>query len=159
MEVKQNNIRNVAIYLRKSRDEGESADVLSKHRDVLVEMAEKSGWKYKIYEEVASGAEIMYRPRMQELLDDVNIGLYEAVLVMDIDRLFRGETRDWVSIYESFRNKYSNTLIITLNRVYNLAEETDEMSVDIQAFIAKYERRTIIRRFNRGKVGGARMAP
>lgn len=156
MEVNENNIKNVAIYLRKSRDEGESADVLSKHRDVLTEMATRSGWKYEIYEEVASGAEIVYRPEMQRLLDDVNVGNYEAVLVMDIDRLSRGETRDWAAIYESFKNKYSNTLIITPNKVYNLAEEGDEMSVDIQAFIAKYERRTIIRRFKRGKVGGAR---
>lgn len=30
---KQDNIKHVAIYLRKSQDEGEFDDVLSKHRD------------------------------------------------------------------------------------------------------------------------------
>jgi site-specific DNA recombinase len=65
--MEQVEIRTVAIYLRKSRGD-ESNDDLAKHRDLLVTMAKNSGWKYTIYEEIASGATIDYRPKMQELL-------------------------------------------------------------------------------------------
>jgi len=39
MNKKQGDIKHVAIYLRKSRDEGEYDDVLSKHRDTLLAIA------------------------------------------------------------------------------------------------------------------------
>jgi len=37
-------IKNVAIYLRKSRDDGETDDVLVKHRDTLVNYAQEKNW-------------------------------------------------------------------------------------------------------------------
>lgn len=43
---KQVDIKHVAIYLRKSRDEGEYDDVLSKHRDTLVPYAKVREWTY-----------------------------------------------------------------------------------------------------------------
>ena len=87
-------IKQVAIYLRKSRDKKEDDDVLSKHRDTLVELCQSQKWNYKIYEEIASGERLAYRPVIQDMLEIVEDGSYDAVLVMDIDRSGRGNNKD-----------------------------------------------------------------
>lgn len=48
-------IKHVDVYLKKSRDDGEFEDVLSKHRDTLLAMVENRNWTYRLYEEMASG--------------------------------------------------------------------------------------------------------
>lgn len=149
-------IKNVAIYLRKSRDENDSLDVLSKHRNTLVSMCENNKWNYKLYEEIASGERIAYRPVIQELLEEIESGTYDAVLVMDIDRLGRGNNKDWGIIYESFCNHKYNTLIVTPQRTYDLTEDTDEMMVDFQSLFAKMEYKAIRKRMMRGKISGAK---
>ncbi|HWQ41842.1 MAG TPA: recombinase family protein [Desulfosporosinus sp.] len=90
----ERNIKQVAIYLRKSRDEGEYDDVLAKHRDALLAIANNQGWTYRLYEEIGSGESIAKRKKMQQLLNHVDEGRYDGVLVMDIDRLGRGEHAD-----------------------------------------------------------------
>lgn len=80
-----NLIKQVATYLRKSRDNNDD-DVLSKHRDTLMELCQSQKWNYKIYEEIASGERLAYRPVIQDVLETVEDGAYDAVLVMDIDR-------------------------------------------------------------------------
>lgn len=149
-------IKYVAIYLRLSRDKKETIDVLSKHRDTLVDICNQNMWNYKIYEEIESGERISYRPVMQELLEDVENGMYDAVLVMDIDRLGRGNNKDWGIIYDSFCNDEFNTLIITPQKTYDLTDDADEMMVDFQAIVAKQEYKAIKRRFRRGKIAGAK---
>ena len=89
-----------AIYLRKSRADLESEangelETLAKHERQLKELASKLNLNVtKEYKEVVSGETISARPQMQELLRDVQNGLYEGVLVMDIERLARGDTID-----------------------------------------------------------------
>ena len=61
-----NLIKQVAIYLRKSRDKKEDNDVLSKHRDTL----------YKIYKEIASDERLACRPVIQDMLMAVEDGAY-----------------------------------------------------------------------------------
>ena len=146
----------VAIYLRKSRDEADKEDVLAKHRDTLTAIAKEKGWKYTLYEEIASGERIAYRPVMQELLETVEKGMYEAVLVRDIDRLGRGNNKDWGVIYEAFCSDDHNTLIVTPQRTYDLTIDTDEMMVDFQSLFAKMEYKQIKKRMLRGKIAGAK---
>jgi site-specific DNA recombinase len=145
-------IRNVAIYLRKSRDEGEYADVLSKHRNTLVSFAEQRGWQYTLYEEIQSAVTIFQRPQMGKLLDDVQDGCYDGVLVMDIDRLGRGNQKEWGMIIEAFL--VSNTFIITPQKIYNPADELDETFLDVHSFLAKYEYKMINKRMRHGKIAG-----
>jgi DNA invertase Pin-like site-specific DNA recombinase/putative hemolysin len=149
-------IKQIAIYLRKSRDKKEDDDVLSKHRDTLVELCQSQKWNYTIYEEIASGERLAYRPVIQDMLEAVEEGAYDAVLVMDIDRLGRGNNKDWGVIYESFCHDQHNTLIVTPQKTYDLTVDADEMMVDFQSLIAKVEYKTIKRRFKQGKIGGAK---
>jgi DNA invertase Pin-like site-specific DNA recombinase len=95
-------IEDVAIYLRKSR--GETEKDLDKHSDALIEICNDKGWKYEIYKEIVSGDTIEMRPIIQQLLEDVEDDLYDAVMVIDQDRLSRGGTADSESIKETLVN-------------------------------------------------------
>jgi site-specific DNA recombinase len=154
MNKKQGDIKHVAIYLRKSRDEGEYDDVLSKHRDTLLAIATAQNWTYRLYEEIGSGESIAKRNKMQQLLTHVDEGYYDGVLVMDIDRLGRGEHADWAKICEAFL--YPETYVITPQKIYDLSEEQDEMFFDFQAIFAKMEYKIIKKRMKQGKVAGAK---
>lgn len=150
----QDQIKHVAIYLRKSRDEGDYDDVLSKHRDTLTAIAKARQWTYRCYEEIGSGESIAKREKMQLLLMHVEEGRYDGVLVMDIDRLGRGEHADWAKICRAFL--YSDTYVITPQKIYDLSEEQDEMFFDFQAIFAKMEYKIIKKRMKQGKVAGAK---
>lgn len=146
------NIKYVANYLRKSR--GESDTDLDNHRLILDELATKNGWSAVEYAEIETGDSIARRPEMQRLLNDVASGIFDAVCVVDIDRLGRGDLGDQDKIKKAFAN--SETCIVTPQHIYNLDNENDEFSVDIKSFIARQEYKQIIKRLSQGKKIGAR---
>lgn len=138
-----------AIYLRKSRAEEEIEDALQRHRDTLLEFAQKNKISIvRIYEEIVSGENLYMRPQMLELLSDIEKGLYEAVLCMDIDRLGRGAMSSQGLILETFKN--ADCKIITPRRVYDLNNELDEQYSEFEAFMARQEYKIITRRMRRG---------
>lgn len=143
---------NVAMYLRKSRAEENSDPIqtLARHKKILTEYSVKNNLLIiKIYEEgVMSGDSLMTRPEMQHLLSDVSNGEYDAVLCMDIDRLGRGDMQDQGLILNTF--KYSDTLIITPDKTYNLNDDTDEELTEFKTFFARRELKTITKRLQRG---------
>ena len=59
-----------------------------------MELCEFQKWNYKIYEEIVSGEQLAYRPAIQDMFETVEDGSYDAFLVMDIDRLGRGNNND-----------------------------------------------------------------
>ena len=137
----------VAIYLRKSRQDEEAEkrgehETLSRHRSTLLKLAKEKNLNIiEIKEEVLSGESISYRPKMLELLDEVKRGLYDAVLVMDIDRLGRGNMQDQGLILDTF--KQSRTKIITPRKTYDLSNEFDEEYSEFEAFMARKELKLI----------------
>ena len=116
-----------AQYLRKSRmEEGmDTEEVLAKHRKALAEYAAAHGVHIiETYYEVVSGESLYARPEMLRLLEDVEDGKYDAVLVMDLDRLSRGRMKDQGIILDAFRE--SGTLIITPEKTYDLSDDLDD---------------------------------
>ncbi|MBX6396245.1 MAG: recombinase family protein, partial [Alicyclobacillaceae bacterium] len=154
------NLKHVAIYLRKSRADMEAeargeGETLAKHRKALSEIAKKYGYTIDhVYEEIVSGERISDRPEMQKLLESVKNGKYSAVLCMDIDRLGRGNLVDQGTIYEAFKS--SKTFIITPRKVYDLEDEYDEEWTEFEAFMARRELKIITRRLQRGRRLSAR---
>lgn len=145
---------NYAIYLRKSRKDldlealGEG-ETLSRHRTALLELAAKQGLNVvKIYEEMVSGESIEARPQMQQLLEDVWSGEYKGVLVMEIERLARGNTKDQGEVSEAFAA--SKTLIVTPTKTYDPTNEFDEEYFEFGLFMSRREYKTIRRRMERG---------
>lgn len=145
-----------ALYLRKSRadveleKEGE-LETLAKHKKILLELANKQNLNVvKIYEEVVSGESVQARPEMQKLLKDIYMKKYRSVIVMEVERLARGATKDQGEVAEAF--KFSNTKIVTPAKTYDPNNEFDEEYFEFGLFMSRREYKTIQRRLHTGKM-------
>lgn len=143
-----------AMYLRKSRadielEKIEKMETLKRHRKILSELAKKQHLHVTdIYEELVSGESIADRPEVQRLLDNVYKKKYKGVLVVEVERLARGNTRDQGEVAEAF--KYSNTLIVTPSKTYDPNNEFDEEYFEFGLFMSRREYKTIRRRLQTG---------
>lgn len=140
-----------AQYLRKSRmEEGmDTQEVLAKHRKALAEFAASHDIHIiETYYEVVSGESLYARPEMLRLLEDVEEGQYDAVLVMDLDRLSRGRMKDQGIILDAFRE--SGTLIVTPEKTYDLADDLDDELAEFKTFMSRREYKIINKRLRRG---------
>ena len=143
--------RTAAAYLRKSRmEEGmDTEEVLRRHRQGLEECALRHGLDIaEYYPEVVSGESLCTRPQMLRLLEDVEAGRFHAVLCMDLDRLSRGRMKDQGIILDAFRD--SGTLIVTPDKVYDLADEIDDELAEFKTFLSRREYKIINKRLRRG---------
>ncbi len=147
----------ICIYLRKSRADEElektlgEGETLSKHRKALLKFAkEKKLNIVEIKEEIVSGDSLFFRPKMLELLKEIEAKMYTGVLVMDMQRLGRGNMKDQGVILETFKN--SNTKIITPMKTYDLNDDFDEEYSEFEAFMSRKELKMINRRMQGGRV-------
>ena len=144
------------MYLRKSRADAEAeargeGETLARHEHTLQELAKKRHLPIvKIYREIVSGDSIASRPQMQQLLQDLGEKLYDGVLVMEIERLARGNTIDQGIVAEAF--KESDTKIITPSKTYDPNNEFDEEYFEFSLFMSRREYKTIKRRMQAGRV-------
>lgn len=148
------------MYLRKSRLDIEAEkhgdmETLARHEKQLLSYAKAHGISVtKIYKEIVSGESIDARPEMQQLLDDVESGKWEGVLVMEIERLARGDTIDQGIVARAFSRH--NTKIITPIKTYDPANEFDEEYFEFGLFMSRREYKTITRRIQRGRIQSAK---
>lgn len=146
----EDKIKHVAMYVRKSRAEEGEKD-LENHMMHLKLRCEANEWTYELYKEVGSGSSIDDRPQMIKLLDDIEKKLYDAVLVVDFDRLTRGTGADNDRIMHSLM--ISDTLIV-VEKPYHVLDphnESDQDSMLMQGFMANFEYRKINKRMREGK--------
>ena len=118
----------VIMYLRKSRADDPMLsveEVLSKHESRLDEWVDRyltapipAGNRFK---EVVSGESIADRPEFQKVLKLAESPSIKAVLVVEVSRLGRPDMEEIGKISKIFR--YTNTLIITPERIFNIADE------------------------------------
>jgi len=148
------------IYLRKSRADLEAeacgdGETLIRHERALLELSKKLNLNIvKIYKEIVSGETIAARPVMQQLLSEVEQGIWDGVLVMEIERLARGDTVDQGIMTQTF--KYSNTKIITPMKTYDPNNEFDEEYFEFGLFMSRREYKTINRHLQAGRVASVR---
>lgn len=148
--------RPYCIYLRKSREDREiekyeNIDTLDRHRKTLLKFAEDHNLSIgHIYEEVVSGETIEEREVMQNVLRDVENRMWKGVLVMEVERLARGDTSDQGVVARVF--KYSSTKIVTLTKTYDPNNEFDEEYFEFGLYMSRREYKTINRRLQRGRI-------
>lgn len=87
---------------------------------------------------------------MQKLLHDVEAGIWDSVLVYEVERLARGDTLDQGMVARAFR--LSGTKIITPNKVYDPESEFDEEYFEFGLFMSRREYKTINRRQQAGRM-------
>ena len=146
-------------YLRKSRFDRDYAELsieetLKRHEAILDKLASDRGYHIaKTYYEVVSGESIAARPEIQKMLDEVSLGIYAGVLVVDLERLARGNGADQAYISQVFQ--FSGTKIITPMKIYDPSNEFDEEYFEFGLFMSRREYKTINRRLIRGRDSSA----
>lgn len=117
-------------YLRKSRTDDpllSVEEVLAKHEAILDEWAEKNLGRTiseeNKYREVVSGETIADRPEIQKVLKLIESPKIKAILTVEVQRLSRGDLEDCGRLIKLLR--YSNTIVITPQKIYDLADEYD----------------------------------
>ena len=120
----------VLEYLRKSRSDDPMMsveEVLTKHETMLDEWVmqnfEKPIPESNKLREVVSGESIEDRLAFQDLLKRIESPKIKAVLVVELQRLGRPDLEEIGKITKIFR--YTNTMVITPQRAYNLRDEID----------------------------------
>lgn len=145
------------MYLRKSRADLEleamgEGETLARHQHMLENLAAKHDIhpdQITIYKELVSGDSIDERPEMQRLLSDVYSKKYKGVLVVEVERLARGNTKDQGEVADAFQ--VSSTQIITPAKVYDPNNEFDQEYFEFGLFMSRREYKTIKRRLEAGK--------
>lgn len=130
--IEELNIRpeQILVYLRKSRADDPLLtveEVLARHETILNEWAERN-LSGKIpeenkFREVVSGETIADRPEIQKILKMMESPWVKAILTVEVQRLSRGDLEDAGRLIKLLR--YTNTLIITPQKTYDLSDEYD----------------------------------
>ena len=117
-------------YGRKSRSDDpllSVEEVLEKHDKILEEyaIANLGGPipEENKYREVGSGESLDSRPEILRLLKAVESPAIKAVMVVDVQRLSRGDLEDAGRLIKILR--YTNTHVITPYKIYDLRDEYD----------------------------------
>lgn len=102
-------------------------DVLEKHSKILEEYAIKHLGgpipEENKYMEVGSGESLKDRPEITRLLKDIEDPEVQAILVVDVQRLSRGDLEDAGRLIRLLR--YTNTYVITPMKIYDLRDDYD----------------------------------
>jgi site-specific DNA recombinase len=144
------------MYLRKSRADLEAeakgeGETLARHRKILFRLSNELKINItKVFPEVESGESILHRPEMTMMLKEMEITPPKGILVMDIDRLGRGDKIDQGIIESTF--KKSKTLIITPSNVYDMNDESGEFNVEVKTFLSRMEFKQINKRLQGGRI-------
>lgn len=121
----------ILAYIRKSRSDDPNMDVneiLEKHEKLIDDFTSNVlGFKIPAtakYKEIASSETIADRKEMLKLLHDIENPRIKAVVVVEPQRLSRGDLEDIGKITKLF--KHTNTLIITPTISYDLSDDYDK---------------------------------
>lgn len=117
-------------YDRKSRSDDKSLtveEVLERHAKILDEYARTHLGgpipEENKYKEVGSSETIDDRPEMLRLLSAIENPAIKAILVVDVQRLSRGDLEDAGRLIKLLR--YTNTYVITPYKIYDLRDDFD----------------------------------
>lgn len=117
-------------YDRKSRFDDpylSVEEVLEKHARIIEEYAENYLGgpipEENKYKEVGSGESLDDRPEMLKLLKAIENEKIRAIIVVDVQRLSRGDLEDAGRLIKLLR--YSKTFVITPYKIYDLTDEFD----------------------------------
>lgn len=120
----------ILVYLRKSRSDDPMLsveEVLAKHETILNEWIARNLDEpipaANYYREVVSGETINSRPEFKKLLKRIESPKIKAVLIVECARLGRPDLEEIGKLSKLFR--YTNTLIITPQRIFDLKDEYD----------------------------------
>lgn len=120
----------ILIYLRKSRTDDPAltvSETVAKHETMLDDWCRRNLGELvpecNRFREVVSGETIAARPEVQKVLRLIEQPQFRAVLVVEPQRLSRGDLEDIGRLTKLLR--YTSTIVITLQFIYDLTDERD----------------------------------
>jgi DNA invertase Pin-like site-specific DNA recombinase len=128
-------------YLRKSRPEAKTPDVLAEHRSILARLAANDQTPMPpehVVEEIGTADNLADRPRFRALLAELQTlppGI--ALYCMDIDRLTKGPLPDRAQVYSALTA--AQTRIRTTDRWYDLGRPEDLFLFELKAMLGHHE--------------------
>jgi len=141
------------IYARVSTEMQKEKHTIDSQLSMLPDIIKQKGYREVLapyIDDGISGETIEERPSMIRLLDDAEKGLFDAVFVVDIDRLTRSKTSiDWEIIKSSLIK--GKVIVETLGQNYNFEDADQELISDILSRFSAYEKKKILNRMIRGK--------
>lgn len=150
-------IRRCGIYTRKSTTAGldQAFRSLDAQREAcLAYIQRQKGWKAwpKTYEDGGFTGATLDRPAFQDLLQDVDAGLIDVVVVYKVDRLSRS-LLDFTEVIERFHKKGVAFVSVTQN--FSTADAMGRLTLNMLMSFAEFEREMIAER-TRDKIAAAR---
>jgi site-specific DNA recombinase len=136
-----------AIYLRQSSDPNNDQLGVSRQREDCIKECERNGWGWEEYlDNDTSASTRKPRPAYERMLTDIRNGAISAVVVWDLDRLYRlpRELEDLIDLAEAGRVK-----LATVTGDVDLSTDNGRTYARIKAAIARGETERKVARMKR----------
>lgn len=145
---------NAAIYIRKSREDGEKvAHRLTVQREQLPAYATAQGWQTTIYDDghaSAARGKAEQLPERARLEADIRAGRIGVVLVIELSRLSRDESmQDYVAWLTLCADH--GVRLATMSRILDPAEHSDWMLLLMEGGFSSVEMKVLTKRMKEGR--------
>ncbi len=152
-------VRRCAVYTRKSTSAGldqdfNSLDAQREACEQYVRSRERDGWRLlpDAYEDGGFTGANTNRPAFQRMLDDIEAGRVDIVVVYKVDRLSRSLI-DFAQVMERFNRAGAAFVSVTQN--FSTADAMGRLTLNMLMSFAEFEREMIAER-TRDKIAAAR---
>src|SRR5215469_399579 len=144
MEAAKHPVRRCAIYTRKSSNEGlgqdfNSLDAQREACEAFVRSQASEGWRLQKahYDDGGLSGGTMERPALQRLLEDVQQGLVDVVVVYKVDRLTRS-LADFAKMVEIF--DANGVSFVAVTQQFNTSTSMGRLTLNVLLSFAQFER-------------------
>ena len=158
MNPTKDHIRTVVIYCRVSSNNQREKRTIDSQVSTLTAYARRYGYAvYRIYQDDGfSGSTIEGRPAFMGLLIDCAKHEFDAILVVEHNRITRSENPEEVGRIQRILMENNIRIVSPPEGVLDLKRPPDELVAWIKMWIVKEEKREIARKMKRGKREGLR---
>ena len=136
-----------AIYTRKSSEEGldmefNSLDAQREACEAFVVSQKAEGWAAirERYDDGGFSGGTLERPALKQLLDDIEAGLIDVIVVYKIDRLSRS-LMDFAKLVEVFDR--NSVTFVSVTQSFNTTTSMGRLTLNILLSFAQFEREVI----------------
>lgn len=125
-----------AVYLRQSLDRTGNMLAISRQRGPCLEQCVQRGWEYSEYVDNDRSATRGRRPAYQRMLTDIDAGKIDAIVVWDLDRLYRrpAELEHLIDMADTRR-----LMLVTVTGDVDLSTHNGRLYARIKGAVARAE--------------------
>lgn len=144
MAIAEKKVLRCAIYTRKSSEEGleqdfNSLDAQREACEAYIKSQQHEGWTLieKQYNDGGFSGGTIERPALKELLNDIEVGKVDIVVVYKVDRLTRS-LMDFAKIVDLFDSH--ETSFVSITQQFNTTTSMGRLTLNILLSFAQFER-------------------